>query len=65
MLAGKLLLDSIRGYSALADLAPMCPTFAVAEDAAAGDLPALLSAQWTNCVPTLQSTPFDAGKNSK
>ena len=62
VLSAQLLLDSIRGYNALAELAPLCPTIAAAEDAAAVDLPALLSVQWSDCnVPTLQPIPFDAG----
>ncbi len=61
VLAAQLLLDSVRGYNALAELAPLCPTFAAAEDAAAADLPALLSVQWNDCVPTLLPIPFDAG----
>ncbi len=61
VLATQLLLDSVRGYNALTELAPLCPTFTAAEDAAAADLPALLSVQWHDCVPTLQPIPFDAG----
>ena len=62
MLAAQLLLDSVRSYNALAELAPLCPTFAAAEDAAAEDLPALLEVQWRNCVPTLRSISFGAGE---
>ena len=65
VLAAQLLLDSVRGYNAMADFAPLCPTFAAAEDAAAADLPALLSLQWSNCVATLRSTPFDAGQRAR
>ena len=61
VLAAQLLLDSTRGYNALAELAPLCPTFAASEGAAAADLPALLSVQWTDCVPTLQPIRFEAG----
>ena len=61
VLAAQLLLDSVRGYNALAELAPLCPMFMPEENLIAADLPALLSVQWNDCVPTLQPIPFDAG----
>ena len=59
-----MMLDSVKAYNALAELAPLCPAFSAAEDAAAGDLPASLAADWHNGAPSLLSVPFVPGKSS-
>jgi len=57
-----MLLDSMRSYNALAELASLCPTFSAAEDSMAGDLPESMAAEWSNGAPTLRPNVFPAGE---
>ena len=57
-----MLLDSVRCYNALAELALLCPTSSDAEDAAAADLPESLAAEWTNGAPQLHEVAFRPGE---
>ena len=62
VLSAQMLLDSVRSYNALAELAPLCPTFSATEDAVAADLPESLAAEWINGAPSLRPTAFPAGQ---
>lgn len=57
-----MLLDSVRSYNALAELAPLCPSFSAAEDPLAADLPESLAAEWINGAPSLRPIAFPAGE---
>lgn len=57
-----MLLDSIRSYNALSELASLCPTFSATEDMVGADLPESLAVEWSNGVPSLRPNAFDAGQ---